>query len=91
MARKKTLDRYPPEFYSIFKMGNERELVIACDSAKAAHNLRNDLYSFRSVLEKYGTEEAVQTAKNVRLSVTENKLTVEPIRGPSHETTSAPE
>lgn len=80
MARQKTLDKYPAEYYSIFRMANEREVVIACDSAQQAKSLRNDLYAFRSVLYKHGEERDQQLAQNVRMFIQGNSLIAEAIR-----------
>lgn len=80
MARQKALDKYPAEYLSIFRMANEREVVIACDSARDAKNLRNDLYAFRAVLYKHGPEDEQLLAQNVRFVIRGNQLVAEAIR-----------
>lgn len=83
MARQKELSKYPAEYYSIFRMANEREVIIACDSEKQAHNLRNDLYAFRSALYKHGTERDQRLAQNVRMFIQGDHLVAEAIRMPA--------
>lgn len=80
MARPKPLDNYPPEYFSLLRQGQHREVVIACDSSRAAQNLRNELYTFRSVVRKHGSDKQASEAGNLRFKVTDNILTVEPIR-----------
>lgn len=80
MARRKTLDKYPQEYHSLFQMGGRRKVVVACDSNKAAQNLRNDLYSFRAVLYQHGSASEIQFAQNVRLIIEDRNLIAEPIR-----------
>lgn len=81
MARLKKLDQYPPEYSILFFEANRKSIVVACDSANQAENLRNDLYAFRKVL--YANpyqEELSMKAQNVRLVISGSTLTAEPIR-----------
>ena len=84
MARKKSLDSYPKEYFELFRMANEKEIMITHDSHAQAEATRNELYTFRQVLYDEGDTEAqavlADAAQNVRLSVRGSQLICEPIR-----------
>lgn len=84
MARKKSLDSYPKEYFELFRMANEKQVTITHESNAQAEATRNELYTFRQVLYDEGNTEALaalaDAAQNVRLSVREAVLTCEPIR-----------
>lgn len=84
MARKKSLDSYPKEYFELFRMANEKGVFITHDSNAQAEATRNELYTFRQVLYDEGNTEAqavlADAAQNVRLSVRGSQLICEPIR-----------
>lgn len=83
MARRKPLNTYPREYFNIFRIGDRQAINIVHETKEQAMATRNELYTFRQVLYDEGDghlEELKSAAQNVRLSVTEATLTVEPIR-----------
>lgn len=84
MARKKSLDSYPEEFFNIFRMANRQTIRVTHETQAQAEATRNELYTFRQVLYDEGDTVALavlaDAAQNVRLSVQGAQLICEPIR-----------
>ena len=83
MARRKNLTSYPEEYFKLFEHAASTEITITLESFKQARSLRNELYTFRSVL--YETPGAYYTelknaALNVRISLQDSKIILEPIK-----------
>lgn len=84
MARRKELRKYSQEYLHLFEVANEKTVTIACDSKHQAENLRNELYTCRSVIYDEGSDGLARAAQNVRffirLAESGWHLLAEPIR-----------
>lgn len=80
MARRKPLDKYPKEYFELFRHASERTITVVHETIAQAEATRNELYTFRSVLyHSHDQQDLARLAQNVRLSITGSTLTAEPI------------
>ncbi len=83
MAKYRPIETYPKEYFSLFRMANEKPVHLEHENRTQAETTRSSLYAFRQVLYQQ-TEPTYQQlailAQNIRFTITNSTLTAQPIR-----------
>lgn len=67
MARPKPFHRYPPTYRELVASASEAPVRIECKSERRARSMRNELYTYRSVLFRHADRQP--TAENLQLAI----------------------